>query len=211
MGITRERLQHAVNSTDLSWSEQREKDVDVLTAMGFASARGDFLSLGGDLCVLKQSTRSKSIIYVPGNDLYKKTTESAIKKLWSVTRHAGKDMRKDQRLSLAGIAVTEWINDLCGYCHGNGKMKNDKGQIVAECPECGGTGDRTYTDAERIETLIAQVRVGGGLESNSEQWRDKVRKLYFSRLRDLLGVMADTIDRAQRVHQGAVGDMLERY
>lgn len=229
MGITRERLQHAVNSSDLGWSDQREKDVDVLTAMGITDSRGELMELGGELVILKTSTRSKSLMYVPGNDLYKATQLSAIEKLSSVTRHARtvRDVRQDQRLCLAGIALTEWIHDRCDYCHGSGRMKNDKGQIVAECQECGGTGNRTYADQERVDTLKAVLAEGEEnrvktlyFQGNETMARlllatlggkvARIDKLYFNSWRYALATMAETIVRAERVKCGAVADMLGR-
>lgn len=205
MSITRERLQHAANSTDLGWSDdQREKDVDILTAMGITDARGELMALGGELIILKVSTRSKSLFYVPGNDLYKATQLSAIGKLAEVTRHAAtvRDIRYNARMCLAGIALTEWLHDRCDYCHGSGRMKNDKGQVVAECPECKGTGNRKYNDDERIETLLSQLWQGDP---------SRLKKLYHDSWKTALGTMAETIVRAERVKCGAVADMLGRW
>jgi len=202
MSLSRERLHRAVNSTDLGWDDRREKDVDILTAMGMTDSRSEVLALGGNLIVLKTSARSKSIFYIPGNDLYKATQTAAIKGLCDVTRRTLRQIRQDQRMYLSGMAVTEWLHDRCPECNGTGRMKNDKGQVVAECATCQGTGQRTYGHTERRATLRAGMR---GCKT------DQFGKLYHQHWSKAMDELHAMIVLAERYKQRAVAKMLENY
>ena len=202
MALTRQRLHRAQNSTDLGWSDHHTKDVDVLTAMGITDARGELMALGSDLILLKMSTRSKSIFYIPGNDLYRATQQSAIDKIAKLAVNKGKNVRSGHYQTLAALALTEWLNELCGTCAGAGRMLNDGGMIVvAECNTCKGSGRRYYTKEDRIEAI------GGSWEGE----KNKLRTLYDEAFSDILHNMHLIIGRSVHVKEVAVRDLLEAW
>lgn len=153
--MSRERLHHAIDTSDMGWSDIKTKDIDWITAMGFAERCGDLEQLGGDLIVIKSATRSKSLFYFPGSDLYKKAETAACLALSKISRHHKdiKKLRRDQRDCLAELAITEWIYDACPPCNGTGAMKREDGTVVITCITCKGSKKRRYSDRERIDVM----------------------------------------------------------
>lgn len=198
----RERLHHAIDTTDMGWSDIKTKDVDILTAMGFAAGSGELEALGGDLLIIKAATRSKSIFYIPGNDLYKKTENAACVGLSTVGRHHRdiKGIRRDQRDFLASLAITEWINDACPPCNGTGAMKRDDGTVVITCVTCKGGKKRRYSDHERIEVLRDRF---------PDAKLSDLKARYQSTWERALMVMHGLIGLAERAHQRKTMDWVD--
>lgn len=192
--MSRERMHHAIDTTDMGWSDIKVKDIDLLTAMGFASGSGELEALGGDLLIIRTATRSKSLFYIPGNDLYKQTEKNACEALSEVSRHHRdiKSIRRDQRQYLAALAVTEWINDACPTCEGRGSLKRDDGTVVITCLTCKGSKKRRYSDKERIETMRA---------GHPEAKAADIKARYLSTWERALMVMHGIIGLAERAHQ----------
>jgi hypothetical protein len=151
----RERIHQAVNAKDLSWDPDREKDIDILTAMGMTDNYSRVNMLGGLLFALKGGALNKSDFYFPGNDRYNEDQRDAALTLAEVARHHKelRSLRPGLRNRLAALAVVEWLHDNCPDCNGNGLKKSGNG-VMIECQTCKGCGKRRYSDYDRISILF---------------------------------------------------------
>ncbi|MFB5151652.1 hypothetical protein WJH60_18835 [Burkholderia orbicola] len=123
---SRRREIHAINSHNLSWSESRVSDVDVLAARGMSRSR-----LGADLYRLKY-----------GFD--RSAYEPCFKELRS------KFARRRQNLPSPYFhaALHEFLDDRCTACGGRMAIPINANEVVA-CSACNGSGERRYTAEER--------------------------------------------------------------
>lgn len=201
--MSRERLHHAINTTDMGWSDLKVKDIDILTALGITDGHGELEELGGLLLVIKTATRSKSIFYIPGNDLYQLAVKNSCEALSEVCRHHRdlRGLRRDERQYLASIAITEWINDACPPCNGTGNMKRDDGTVVITCESCKGGKKRRYGDAERLDAL----------QLGSDKSRASLRARYLAIWERALMILHGVIGLAERAKLRATIDLLERF
>lgn len=197
----RKALQRAELSTDLGWSRERQKDVDILTALGITDNFGRLESLGRKLITLKACGKSRSLMYVPGQDLYDQDQKEAIKELSDFCRfpRAFAWMRKIQRQRLCALVVCEWIHDQCDHCKGAGQITREVGGTIT-CGTCQGSGKRHYSDAERWEA-IANV-----MPDKIEETADLFYE-YTKAMTDMHGILGT----AERVKIKATAEMLERW
>lgn len=198
----KERAQRAMGSSDLGWSEVTMKDVDILTAMGWSDRHSDLEALGGMLLLIKTATRSRSLFYIPGNDVYQATVTGARDALSELCRNHQdvKPIRRNRRDVLAGLVITEWIHDACPDCTGAGEIKREDNSVVITCPACKGGKKRRYSDYERMEVLAAGGEPTPGLKAK-----------YYATFERAMMVMAGTIGLAERAKLRATAEMLERY
>lgn len=206
-GPMRERMHHAMNTSDMGWNDARIKDIDVITAMGFADLRGPLVALGGDLVVLKMSTRCKSLMYVPGQDLYQRTTQSAIERLSDVVKHRPEFLRIRHaalRRFLASLVITEYIHDRCEHCGGTGALKREDDSIVMGCPACQGGKKRIYTHAARKRFMLAQPDV-------TQADAAKVDKLYREKCEAAIACMHITVGLAVRAKDYITADLVSTW
>lgn len=124
----------AVNSRNLSWSESRISDVDVLAARGMSGS-----PLGADLYRLK---------YGCDRSAYQTCFEHLRLKF----------IRRRQRLSDAFVhaALREFLGGHCPDCGGRAAIQIDVAEF-ARCKACSATGTQRYTDAERARACSVKL------------------------------------------------------
>jgi hypothetical protein len=143
----------AVNSRNLSWSESRIADVDLLTARGMSGS-----TLGADLERLK---------YGYDKSAYQACVDGLSMKL---------QRRSRQRVSasLVHAALHEFLDDICPGCAGRAVIQLEVNEF-ANCPDCNGTGQRRYTPAERAHASSVRLSAWSHHERDYLELLDCIR------------------------------------
>ena len=163
----REQIIHATQGNKLTWNPERVTEIDVLTAFGMSDQIGDLNALGGLMLTLKGGVRSKSLFYMPGQDIFTQDMRKAAECLSRMCRFHKlfKRTKADRRLMLAQIVVVEKIYDQCVHCMGSGIAISEFG-VKSQCEHCEGDGElpghgngkRVYENWERM-AIIFEARI----------------------------------------------------
>lgn len=133
-GNPRHLLANALLSSNLSHNPNRETAPDRIGALAFSDA------LGAKLWRLRWA--DDSACFAPAVQLLADRVadrERHRNDAWSVIE------------TLCGIVVNEWLFDLCKTCAGRGySVIEGTGRAGRSCSTCNGTGNRRYSDQERM-------------------------------------------------------------
>lgn len=152
--MSQERLATVATSSDLGWSPDKVKDIDIITARGLVEVLnpGRMVRLGKLLHTLRayESARTKT-------DLQDRMSEDRVE-CYALAAdmmkrdQACKSLSETQRGILCMVAVTEWIHDRCKACKGAGAIERELGGTIT-CHACNGSKKHYFSDTERAEAL----------------------------------------------------------
>jgi hypothetical protein len=220
----KERIQKAHHAKDLQMEPDREKDVDVLTAVGMTDRLSKVNLLGGLLYAIKGAATNKAGLYIPGSDRYQEDLRAAAATLSDCSRHheAIRRLKPALRDRLSLLALLEWLLENCEKCTGSMFMKSGNG-VMVQCDKCGGSGKRRFSDFERINILfeleISTYDADPERQKEAKAIRRRNRDKFFERLEKKYNTTCDRpmyvlhgfLGLAQKDKAATVAHMLERW
>jgi predicted RNA-binding Zn-ribbon protein involved in translation (DUF1610 family) len=137
-----QRISRAVGSSQLGSDDHSIGSIDVIITLAMASKN----HLGSLVIRLKYGLDQSC--YIP------------LLALLSAPTNYNRLLSVNFRETIAKQAIREAVRNQCGACDGTAIRKMDNG-VVHACTQCGATGIRRYSDAERMRTMgIDQAAAG---------------------------------------------------